>query len=44
MERHAKTQWHPEFVSAIKLELIADRNMLEYTSEKTLRIEGLTPT
>lgn len=28
-----KTQWHPAFCSAIKLELIENKNDLEYTSE-----------
>lgn len=31
--KHSKTQWHPAFCSALKLELIANKNDLIYQSE-----------
>ena len=41
MGKHSKTQWHPGFVSAIKMELKNDRDILEYTSEYTLNSKPL---
>ena len=36
MGQKSKTQWHPAFCSAIKLELAADKEYLEYTNEYNL--------
>ena len=36
MSKERNTQWHPAFCSAIKLELAADKNYLEYTNEYNL--------
>lgn len=36
MSKERKTQWHPAFCSAIKLELSADKKYLEYTNEYNL--------
>ncbi len=33
MEKDVKTQWHPAFCSAIKLELREDAKYLTYTEE-----------
>ena len=41
MAKELKTQWHPAFVSAIKLELIEDAKCLEYTSEYNLNTKPL---
>ena len=41
MAKELKTQWHPAFVSAIKLELIEDAKYLEYTSEYNLNTKPL---
>ena len=41
MSKELKTQWHPAFVSAIKLELIEDAEYLDYTSEYNLNTKPL---
>ena len=41
MSKELKTQWHPAFVSAMKLELIEDAEHLDYTSEYNLNTKPL---
>ena len=41
MSKELKTQWHPAFVSAMKLELIEDAEYLDYTSEYNLNTKPL---
>lgn len=41
MSKELKTQWHPAFVSAMKLELIEDAAYLDYTSEYNLNTKPL---
>ena len=41
MAKELKTQWHPAFVSAMKLELMEDAEYLEYTSEYNLNTKPL---
>lgn len=41
MTKERKTQWHPAFVSAVKLELREDAEYLEYTSEYNLNVKPL---
>lgn len=41
MSKRRNTQWHPAFCSAIKLELTADKEYLEYTSEYNLTSKPL---
>ena len=41
MPKELKTQWHPAFVSAMKLELIEDAEYLDYTSEYNLNTKPL---
>ena len=41
MTKELKTQWHPAFVSAMKLELIEDAEYLDYTSEYNLNTKPL---
>lgn len=41
MSKELKTQWHPAFVSAMKLELIEDADYLDYTTEYNLNTKPL---
>lgn len=41
MSKELKTQWHPAFVSAMKLELSEDAEYLDYTSEYNLNTKPL---
>ena len=41
MPKELKTQWHPAFVSAMKLELMEDAEYLDYTSEYNLNTKPL---
>ena len=41
MSKELKTQWHPAFVSAMKLELLEDAEYLDYTSEYNLNTKPL---
>ena len=41
MSKELRTQWHPAFVSAMKLELIEDAEYLDYTSEYNLNTKPL---
>jgi len=41
MSKELKTQWHPAFVSAMKLELIEDAEYLDYISEYNLNTKPL---
>ena len=41
MTEELKTQWHPAFVSAMQLELMADAEYLNYTSEYSLNTKPL---
>ena len=41
MSKELKTQWHPAFVSAMKLELIEDAEYLDYTTEYNLNTKPL---
>lgn len=41
MEEVLKTQWHPAFCSAMRLELIEDEAYLDYQSEYNLNTKPL---
>ena len=41
MSEYEKTQWHPPFCAAMKLELIANKNDLSFDSERTLNTKPI---